>query len=333
LADRKEAVALELKMRISLGIGVDEGPTFQTWMDRLEQHAKALAAGQEALSFLQDDDRLRKARVLVEDGSYIAEVEVPQRDRQIPLLPPGRRPRRAANLREEEPAVDQELVRGIISSLEASQEASQKFADLANSVPAEDLPIAVKSLERELAVDSAPVLRDIAMRKEPLKFELVGQGEFAFPAPPAVRKTVVSEKSVALYLRPSISKANLDLPATVKQKSAEGEPPPEGPPADQRTLDCFNVERSYEFRFDGGTPAQRALISAAWALGLDLGVLARYATSTSTLKAAPAEVDEVLAWSRLTQQVVDAMVAAASDPYRRPAPSARDADGRQSDES
>lgn len=319
-------------MRISLGIGVDEGPTFQTWMDRLEQHAKALAAGQEALSFLQDDERLRKARVFVEDGSYVAEIEVPQRNRQIPLLPPSRRPRRAANLREEVPEVDQELVKGIISSLETSQEASQRLADLASRVPVEELPAAVKGLERELAVDGGPVLKDIATRKEPLKFELVGQGEFAFPAPPAVRKTVVSEKPVALYLKPSASKANLDLPAAVKQKIAEGEAPPESPSADQWTVNGFSVDRSYEFRFDGATPAQRALISASWALELDLGVLARYATSTSTMKAAPAEVDEVLAWSRLTQQVVEAMLAAASNPFRRPTPSAPDVDARQSGE-
>lgn len=316
-------------MRITLGIAVKEGPTFQTWLDRLEQHARVIAAGQETLSFLQDGEFLRKARIFVEDGGYVAELQVPQRNSQIPLLPQHKRPRRAANLREEEPEVDQELVKNIISSLETSQEASRKLADLANTVSAEDFPAAVESLERELEVDSAPILKDIATRKEHLKAEFVGQGEFSFPAPPAVRKTVVAEKPDALYLRPSISRASLDLAATVKRANVDEESPPHGTPADQRTQDHFHVERSYEFRFDAGTPAQRAVISAAWALGLDLGLLARHATSTCTLKAAPAEVDEVLAWSRLIRQVVDAMLAAASDPYRRPA-AAPDADERQS---
>jgi hypothetical protein len=59
------------------------------------------------------------------------------------------------------------------------------------------------------------------------------------------------------------------------------------------------------------------VLVAAWALGCDVGLVARYATSTSTTKAAPAEVDEALGWSRLVQQVVEAMLAAEATPYRQ----------------
>jgi hypothetical protein len=303
-------------MRVHLGLGTAAKPTLRQLHERLRDRIGLISASEGVLSFLRDHERLLDLPIEVDDGQFIVDVPLPRRGQQLVLVPSRPRSPRGASLREEAEPVDQQLVGEVVSALQASAEAAQAVAELSSTLPAADLAGAIRHLEASTGVDAGALRRDIAKRRDTLRVELPNQTDFLFPVPPAVRKTVVAESPVALFLQPPACRHAIDLVATVLRKLCIYEAPVHPDPGERRPADRFELERSYEFRLVGFTPAQHAVIAAAWALGYDVGVLARYATSTSTLKAAPAEVDEVIGWTQLVRAVAASILDAAASPYR-----------------
>jgi len=268
------------------------------------------------MDFLRDHERMLDLPIEIEDGHFVVDVPLPRSNQQLTMLPSKPRARRGASLRDEVAPLDQQLLDEIVSGLQTSADVQQEVAELSSTLPAADLPTAIRRLEDSTGVDTAALRKDIAQRREPLRVELPDQTEFVFPVPPAVRKTVVAESPVALYVKPSGQREAVDVRATVMRKFFIQDRRLHVDPVERTPGDRFELERNYEFRFSGAEPAQSAVILAAWALGYDFGVLARFATSTSTLKAAPAEVDEVIGWARLARAVADAVMATEESPYR-----------------
>lgn len=304
-------------MQVNLGIGVKAKPSFRELQQKLRLAIQPLAAGGGPLSFLEDCTGLLDFRLAIEDGLYVVDVPIPRENQQITTTTPARRGRRGARLREEPSELDLQLLEDIALTLNAISDTRDRVIELSSSTCATELQDSHRELQESTKIKLAAIRKDVATRTEPLVVRLPNQREFGFRVPPAVRRTVVAETPAVLYVQASAQGESVDLHGPVAYKA----PAPDASVADDvsegQQSDGFKVGRQYGFRFSGLTSAQRAVLVAAWALGCDVGLVARFAASTTTTKAAPAEVDEVLAWSRLVHQVIEALLAAVATPYRR----------------
>ncbi len=304
-------------MQVNLGVGVRAKPSLRELQQKLRLAIKPLAAGGGPLSFLEDCTDLLDFRIAVEDGLYVVDVPIPRENQQITTTAPTRRARRGARLREELSPLDRQLLDDIALTLNAILSAREGVIQVSSSTCASDLQDAHRELQESTKVRLAAIRKDVATRNEPLIVRLPDQREFGFRIPPAVRRTVVAESPAVLYVQASAQGESVDLHGPVAYKASPPDASTSRDELEEQQADGFEVGRQYDFRFSSLTPAQRAVLVAAWALGCDVGLVARYATSTTTTKAAPAEVDEVLGWSRLVHQVVEALLAAVATPYRQ----------------
>lgn len=306
-----------MRVSVQLGLKVSSRPTIRQLRDRVRERLSVIAAGQTSLQFLEDEEGVLDLPLLVKDDQIHVSVKVPSTGNQVPLIP--RKPvRRGARLRREDDPIDQKLVDEIGAAVTASAEAERHFAELANTTSAAQLQDAVQDFERKTGIRTANLREHILAGAEPFMVDVAGQHCINFSVPSSIRKTSVEKEQVALYIKPSGAKTNVDFSGRVRKKLAiHRTPQPEG--QDERLpADRFELDRSYLLRFIDVQPAQHAVLAAAWALELPMGLIARYAVSCSTLRAAPAEVDEVISWRALVQTVCDAIAVAAETPIRRP---------------
>jgi hypothetical protein len=309
---------MELMMRVHLGVGVAAKPTLRDLQQRVRGALDGLAAGKGPLSFLEDFGGLLDLPIDVEEGLYVVDIEIPKTNQQPTLLPVRPRQPRGARLGEQPSDLDQQLVDEIATRLQVVADVEQQLIELTSTSSAAALPEETRRLQDSIEVDLAALRKSISTRDEPLIVRLPDQREFGFPPPPPLRRTVVAEAPTAIYVQPRKRRESVDLSGPIVHKVFAHDGCNRTDTAVGRSDDLFELHRSYSFRFAGVTPGQHAVIVAAWALGCDVGLVARYATSTSTVRPAPAEVDEVLSWARLVQRVAEGVLAAASTPYSVP---------------
>ena len=306
-----------MRVSVQLGLTVSSRPTIRQLRDRARERLRVVAAGQTALQFLEDAEGVLDLPLLIEDDQIHVSVKIPSTGNQLPLVP--RKPvRRGARLRREDDPIDQKLVDEIVAAVTASAEAERHFAELANTIGPAQLQDAVQDFERKTGVRTAALREHILAGAEPFVVDVSGQHCIDFFLPSTIRKTSVSEEQVALYIKPNGGKTNVDFSGRVRKKLAIHAAPPPESQEERLPSDRFELERSYPLRFIDLQPAQHAVLAAAWALALPLGVIARFAVSCATLNPAPAEVDEVISWRALVQTVGAAIAAAGETPIRCP---------------
>ncbi|MFH7042294.1 hypothetical protein ABT392_08245 [Paucibacter sp. JuS9] len=281
------------ELKIPLGLAVNARPTVGAILDRARERIKLINAGQGELSYMSDADFIRNAKLVVIDGAYTFESE-------IPVLPQedmfghgsAAARRRFGNLARQDEAMAQ-AVDITVEALQKSSVLVQRVADIMST-----------------ATDPAGELFDIE-RREGLKtrparhFNYFKQESFSVVAGDAhvAYESTAVRASVSPYVDPiqllvelaSTDHQSFDMRALVKEVMGEG------------LRGGVSAGGLRPFRFAGFGGWQQVVLTAAQWLKMPIRMNVVETVSTCSLKPLPADVHCVEGWPLLLDQVIPAL--------------------------
>lgn len=277
-------------IQIPLGIAMSAQPSINTLRRRARSRAEVAAANQPDLAFLNRTDFAEISPLVVVDGNYILEGQIP-RQVQKPLFPNDAN----GGITRDDEAEELEI-RQVLACLEISSRVLDEVAHLMAASPAVKRDI--HEFEQKNGVDSGPARAFVYQKQE--GFDVSVDGELISFNSHTARTAAPNGNSIHVLFTPEhprseglVVKARVD--ATVGDNRKVG-------------VQSGGV---HEFRFGLLEPWQGALIHAAICFQQQILVTADELYSTCSLNALPTGVVKVHNWHQLLESVLVEFIEAA----------------------
>jgi len=272
-----------------LGVNADAKLTFGELLKRAQHVFETMRAGQDGLDFLKGPEAVLASRLQVnEESGYELVTAVPEKP-QLPLIPHERLGRRRDDLGDlaRDDGADVSLKAETVALLTASADLVDQVGEIVSTK--EDVKGAIRQLEEETGLDSAPARRFHYRRQGEFQVIVDGEEVIGFSSE-AVRTSVTA--SELLEVEGSLIPTRAEsVVVRTKVDTCKGEGVQGG----------ITSGGTHSVRIVNPTWWQRVVVEAArglrWKLKMDLVEV----ISTCTLERMPADVHHVHNWISLLE--------------------------------